>query len=134
MASWDAVPGLSIDAISAAAQERAQILAFQGVNFVLMISRLLLLAQYLLGESRPSSYVMMLRQHSVLWYRKNTPGVWERGDFAMIPALFIAAVCFLSAFILVSTGPPALGTAIGQIIFWVSHCLGASNSSLTKRP
>lgn len=36
-------------------------------------------------------------------------------------SLFVAAVCFGSAFILVTTGPPVVGTAIGQVIFWVSH-------------
>lgn len=60
IAAWDAVPGLSVDAISAAAQEKAQLMAFQGVNLVLMISRAFLLIQYSLGESGFASSMTML--------------------------------------------------------------------------
>lgn len=57
----------------------------------------------------------------VFYYRRQTPGAWNRRHLTPPIGLAVSATAFLSAFILVSTSSSRSGvrTAVGQIMCWV---------------
>lgn len=116
----------AIDAPSSAASAAGMVAAFKGVNLILMTSRLLLLLQYLRGECSGCQRTRLTR-FLVLYYRRRTYRTWSCQDLVHPSLLFVAAIAFLSSFLLVDTARPQRSTAIGQYILWVRYPFRAKN-------
>ncbi|KAG8940000.1 hypothetical protein FRC04_005685 [Tulasnella sp. 424] len=76
--------------------------SFRGINFMLFISRMLLLAQYI----------------RVLWYRKRSKQFWS-WQFLLTPlAILFAGGIFLGCYIMMKEDPNSKTVAITQLILW----------------
>ncbi|KAG8975712.1 hypothetical protein FRC05_005230 [Tulasnella sp. 425] len=83
-------------------EENSMIKSFRGVNIMLFISRMLLLAQYL----------------RVLWYRRKSKQMWSWRFYLAPIATFIAGFVFLGCFMVMKDKPNSKSAAITQLSLW----------------
>ncbi|KAG8973239.1 hypothetical protein FRC05_008953 [Tulasnella sp. 425] len=83
-------------------EENSMVRSFMGVNIMLFISRMLLLAQYL----------------RVLWYRHKSKQMQSRRFYLVPVATFIAGLIFLGCFIIMRESPYSKSAAIAQLSLW----------------
>lgn len=123
---------LSDGADVASTERSAEASDFKGVNLVLMTcNRILLLIQYLRSKSNfPPRGPLLTQDDLVHYYQRRTSGAWGHGHLSASAGLFVSALCFLSAFILVETGPAHKGTAIGQLLLWVCFIVSVPSPKL----
>ncbi|KIO30449.1 hypothetical protein M407DRAFT_154030 [Tulasnella calospora MUT 4182] len=76
--------------------------SFRGVNIILFLSRLLLLAQYL----------------RVIWYRRKSKQFWTWRFYLPPASTFVAALIFLGCFIMIKGSDGSKSVAVTQLSLW----------------
>jgi hypothetical protein len=123
----DALSTLSVTGDTSSAlkfrESRLPLLNAEGLSLVMMLSRVLLLLQYLVGEDSISSFICFVSHEECVLVFCHAKTIKRKSLLAHVMSLVFSSLCYLSAFILLKTrstetAAAARTVATVKIVLW----------------